>query len=337
MMWTQTEPGGDAWSHPEPLGIWPAGDAVSRCLPRLDVIRDGQGRLHVIAMRSVVGADHYDHLREVMHVQQDVADGPFGAWQSLGSPHEQHNFDRRRAVGIPVAVATGAGNPLVVLRNFGTGLSARNSFGQAWGNWRDLHGGTLDGACALTLKRGITEIYATTKTGMLRWYQQAPGGPLLHDYGTLLPRPAGSVTLLEQTDGRLVMIARQPSTGWLVAHRQREAGGAWNPQAELLDTTPGYGPIVTAELPQGGGVILIQRRDDGNLSISRQPLDGSPFHPQWTPVHSGPFVHTPSAAFDTAGRLVIAVIGPDADLHTLLVDQQATEPAEPAALQAAGK
>ncbi|KUL45746.1 hypothetical protein ADL22_11980, partial [Streptomyces sp. NRRL F-4489] len=204
--WTQTAPDSTAWTGPHPLGTWTDDDA--RCLARLETVRDREGRLHLFALSARVGPRREDHRRQVMHLRQTSPGGDFGTWENLGSPHDQHNPDRRRSLGMPVATVTSSGHPMVLVRNFGTGLSARNASAQGWGNWRDLGGGTLDGATAVTLRRGTTEIYATTRTGMLRWHQDRPGGPLQRDYATLLPRPAGSVTLLEQTDGRLLMLSR---------------------------------------------------------------------------------------------------------------------------------
>ncbi|OKI02614.1 hypothetical protein A6A06_16530 [Streptomyces sp. CB02923] len=327
-MWTQDTPGGETWSGPVPVGDWPADDQ-GRCLPRLETVRDGQGRLHLVAARALVAPDPEDHRREIMHLAQEVPDGEFGTWQYLGSPHDDGNAVRRRALGLPLAAVTASGGLQVIVRNSGTGLSARTAAGPGWGPWQDLFGGTLEGATAVTKRSGHTEIYATTRTGMLRWYQQEPGGTVLRDYATLLPRPAGPVTLLEETGGRLLMISRQPGTGWLLAHRQHEPDGPWNAQPHLLDTTPGYGPVAATALPGGTTVALVQRRDDGTLALSRQPLDASPLHQRWTPLGGGPYIHAPATALDSAGRLVIATIGPDARLQTLTVDAGTAEPVSP--------
>ncbi|WP_328314797.1 PIG-L family deacetylase [Streptomyces sp. NBC_00442] len=318
VLWIQDTPGGDSWSGPETLGLWPDGDEA-RCLPRLDAVRDGQGRIHVFAVRALIALDPEEHRREVMHLQQDTPDGRFGAWQSLSSPHDRHNAIRRRALGMPTALTTSSGHPQIVLRNFGTGLSARTATDGGWGPWTDLHGGTLEGASAITLRNGHSEIYATTKTSMLRWHQPKPDGPLARDYATQLARPAGSTTLLEQTDGRLVMFSRQPGTGWLLAHRQLEPGGAWDTQPQLVDTTPGFGSVAATPLAGDSAVVLVQRRDDGTLAFSRQPLDGSPFSTEWAPCGGGPFAHTQAAALDAEGRLVVTTIGIDAQLHVITV------------------
>ncbi|MER0443718.1 PIG-L family deacetylase [Streptomyces sp. Edi4] len=318
VMWTQDAPGSESWSGPEALGQWPAKDDA-RCLPRLDAVRDAQGRIHVFAVRSVIAPDPEDHRREVMHLQQSAPDDGFGTWQSLGSPHDQHNAIRRRALGMPTALVTASGHPQIVLRNFGTGLSSRTATDDGWGPWTDLHGGTLEGASAITQRNGHTEIYATTKTSMLRWHQPRPQGPLVRDYATQLARPAGTTTLVEGTDGRLIMFSRQPGTGWLIAHRQLEPGGTWNTQPELVDTTPGYGSVSATVLPGDTAVALVQRRDDGTLAISRQPLDGTPFSTEWAPCGNAPFAHTHSAALDAEARLVISTVGLDAQLHLLTV------------------
>jgi LmbE family N-acetylglucosaminyl deacetylase len=317
--WTQNAPGGTEWDGPQPLGTWPVEDVEGRCLPRIEVVRDGKGLLHAFALRAALGPSGDDHRREVVHAQQSRKDGEFGGWENLGSPHEAHNADRRRALGMPVAVVTSSGRPMVVVRNFGTGLSARNASADGWGGWRDLAGGSLDGAAAITLRRGVTEVYATTGTSMLRWHQARPGAPLTRDYGTQLHRPAARVALLEQTDGRLVMVSRQPNTGWLLATRQHEAGGTWNTQPELLDTTPGFGPVAAAVHPGKGSVVLVQRRDDGTLTYSQQPLDGGEFGGKWVPFGSGPVMHQPAVAFDAQGRATVAVLDAQARLRSYVL------------------
>ncbi|MFK0294244.1 PIG-L family deacetylase [Streptomyces sp. NPDC090442] len=146
--WTQDTPDSTTWTGPHPLGTWP--DDETRCLARLDTVRDGNGRLHLFALRAQIATAPEGHRRETMHLRQGSPDGEFGTWNNLGSPHDQHNPDRRRAVGMPVATVTASGQPMLLLRNFGTGLSVRNASPQGWGQWRDLHGGILDGATALT-------------------------------------------------------------------------------------------------------------------------------------------------------------------------------------------
>ncbi len=325
MAWTQEAPGAERWSAPADLGRWPA-DEAGRCLPRLDAVRDADGRIHVLAMRSAVGAGPEHQQRDVMHLAQTAPDGDFGTWANAGNPYGNtpSGANKRRGMGMPVAAVTGSGRVKFFLRNFGGGLSARTTDDSGWGPWEDLHGGMLEGSAAVTLTRGTVELYATSSTGMLRWYQTAPDGPFERDYGTLLARPSGPVTLVEQTDGGLLMFSRQPGTGWVLANRQDGPGGVWNAQPEIVDTDPGYGPLAHAVLPDGD-LALVQRTDDGGLSISRQPLDGRPVSRTWTPLGGGPFVHAPSVAVDAEGRLVVAVLDDEARLRTLTLDASAAE------------
>ncbi|MFF7755784.1 hypothetical protein ACFZCP_42780 [Streptomyces sp. NPDC007971] len=318
VMWTQDRPGGDRWSGPAPLGRLPHGGG--RFLARLDTTRDAGGRLHIVAVRAEVGAAPEQQQRNLMHLTQDPVTGEFGAWTDLRSPYNtsaEHEA-RRRALGMPVVVASGSGIQVVV-RNFGTGLSSRSLTEDGWQPWGDLKGGVLEGTAALATSRGTVEIYAPSSTsgmGILRWHQTTPDGAFARDYGTQLAQPAAPVTLVEQTDGRLLMFSRQPETGWLLAHRQHRPDGTWNTQPEIACTTPGFGPLAHAVLPTGEAA-LIQRTDEQGLSLCIQPLDGSPVRPEWTSLGSGPFVHTPAAALDHQGRLVIACIDAQACLNTL--------------------
>ncbi|GAU65075.1 hypothetical protein SSP35_01_04120 [Streptomyces sp. NBRC 110611] len=335
MAWTQEQPGSETWSGPRPLGQW-SGDEDSRCLPRLDAVRDQAGRIHVLAMRSRVGSGPEEQQRDIMHLAQEGGDGDsgngnrngFGQWADVGNPYgtAPGGAAKRRGLGMPVAAVTGSGRITFMLRNFGGGLSARTTTADdadgGWGPWEDLHGGLLEGAAAVTLRRGTVEVYATNNNGMMRWYQSTPDGAFERDYGTLLARPSGPVTLVEQADGGLLMFSRQPGTGWILANRQRGADGTWNPQPEIVDSNPGYGPLAHAVLP-GGDLALVQRTDNGDLAISRQPLDGRPTSSEWTPLGGGPFAHAPSVAVDAEGRLVIATLGAGARLHTLTLDVSA--------------
>ncbi|MEU4346949.1 PIG-L family deacetylase [Streptomyces sp. NPDC023838] len=318
VMWTQDRPGGESWSGPEPLGQWPA--AEGRCLSRLDAVRDASGRIHVIAVRARVGAAPERQQRDLMHVVQDAHTGAFGAWTDLQSPYStaaQHE-PRRRALGMPIVAVTG-NHVRVVIRNFGGGLSTRLLTEDGWQPWDDLQGGALEGAAAVTLRRGTVEFYATSRMigmGMLRWHQRTPGGAFERDYGTQLARPAAPVTLVEQSDGSLLMFSRQPGTGWVLANRQDGQGGIWDTQPEIADTTPGFGPLAHAVLPTGEAA-LVQRSDDHGLTLSIQPLDGSPLTHEWTPLGGSPFLHAPSAALDAAGNLVVAHLDAQARLNTL--------------------
>ncbi|MEU8586876.1 PIG-L family deacetylase [Streptomyces sp. NPDC048664] len=332
VVWTQDRPGGDSWSGPAPLGRVPDGDG--RFLPRLDVTRDADGRIHVLGMRAAVGPSPEHQQRDLMHLTQDGASGPFGTWTDLRSPYAASapHEARRRSLGMPVLTASGKGVHLA-LRNYGSGLSGRLFTDGEWGPWSDLKGGVLEGLSALTRRDGSVELYATSSNrdmGMLRWHQSAPGVDFVRDYGTQLPAPAAPATLVEQPDGRLLMFSRQPGTGWLVAHHQDRPDGAWTTQPDLVATTPGFGPLAHTVLPSGQ-VALVQRTDEGGLSLCVQPLDGTPVHTRWTPLGGGPFVHTPATALDAHGRLVVAHIDPQTCLRTLTLDPSDAhgEPAVP--------
>ncbi len=270
-----------------------------------------------------MGSAPEQQQRNLMHLTQDPVTGEFGSWTDLQSPYNtsaEHEA-RRRALGMPVVVASGAGVQVVV-RNFGTGLSSRCLTEEGWQPWGDLKGGVLEGVAAIAKSQGTVEIYAANSTsgmGVLRWYQTTADGAFTRDYGTQLAQPAAPATLIEQADGRLLMFSRQPETGWLLAHRQDHPDGTWNTQPDIAATTAGFGPLAHAVLPTGEAA-LIQRTDEQGLSLSIQPLDGSPVRPEWTSLGGGPFVHTPAAAVDPHGRLVIAHIDAQACLNTITLD-----------------
>ncbi|MFE0509108.1 hypothetical protein [Streptomyces sp. NPDC058964] len=321
VMWIRERSGDDMWSGPAPLGQLPQGDG--RFVARLDATRDADGRIHIVAVRAAVGPSAEQQQRSLMHITQNPVTGEFGTWTDLHSPYNTSadHEPRRRALGMPVVVASG-NDIQVVLRNFGSGLSSRLLTEQGWEPWSDLNGGVLEGVSGIARRDGTVEFYAASSTremGVLRWYQTAPGGPFARDYGTQLAQPAAPVTLVEQSNGRLVMYSRQPGTGWILAHRQDHRTGTWNTQPDIAATTPGFGPLAHTVLATGEAA-LIQRTDAHGLSLCVQPLDGSPIQPKWTPLGGGPFVHTPAAAVDGRGRLVIAHVDAQACLSTLTLD-----------------
>ena len=90
-------------------------------------------------------------------------------------------------------------------------------------------GGTQDGLSALSRRGGRVEVFASARTGLLRWYQREPGGAF-HPERIDLPAPAGPPTALELADGRLAVLVRQAKTATILAYVQDRPDGGWRPK-----------------------------------------------------------------------------------------------------------
>src|SRR6185503_13079549 len=104
--WTRT-PGGD-WAGPMFLpgtGIDPGATAAR--LPG--------GRIAVLATRTTLGPAPAEYRREVVYAVQSVPDGPFGPWQSLGTP-ERTDDEGTSAISAPAVAVDARGLLTVYLR-----------------------------------------------------------------------------------------------------------------------------------------------------------------------------------------------------------------------------
>ncbi len=91
--WTRDS--GGAWQGPNLLpgtGIDPGATAAR--LP--------DGRVGVLATRTLLGAGAADYRREVVYAVQSAPNGPFGPWQSLGTP-EKTDDEGTSAISAPAA------------------------------------------------------------------------------------------------------------------------------------------------------------------------------------------------------------------------------------------
>ncbi|MER5637502.1 PIG-L family deacetylase [Kitasatospora sp. NPDC002227] len=324
--WTESLAATYEWGEPAPLGTLLEEDDTTY-LPQLDVVRDPQGCLHVLGLRMGTAADQYSHTRDVVHTWQGQPSSVFGPWNDLGNPYNPagNNGIKRRELGNPAAAFDGEGQLLFVVRNFGHGLSARRRLpGGLWSNWLDFGGRSQDGYGVVTTREGSVELYGGSvgdgiQPGVVRWRQAGPEGTIAPEYDTLLPAPAGPPAVLEQPDGRLLLLVRQPQTAWVVAYRQAEPGGAFDTRAHLLGGDGGFGRLATLLLPSGE-LLVAQRNDGGTVSVTVQPTDGGDFHTEWHDLGGGPFLHLPALALDHQGRPVLALIGSDSRLRTTCLE-----------------
>ncbi|MFC6985478.1 PIG-L family deacetylase [Streptomyces cirratus] len=167
------------WTR-EPAGMWSApvllpGEGID---PGVFATRLPDGRVTVVATRTTFGERGKDYRREVVTLSQAAPGGPFGAWQSLGTP-EAADEPGTSAVSAPAAVVGADGRLTVYLRDSRRTLRAcvQEPSG-GFGEWQHLGGADLQSDPAVAVDAaGRRHVYATTSTSVLAWTQAAPDAP----------------------------------------------------------------------------------------------------------------------------------------------------------------
>ncbi|RSS52256.1 PIG-L family deacetylase [Streptomyces sp. WAC07061] len=295
-VWNRDRAG--AWTGPALLpgtGIDPGATAVR--LP--------DGRVTVLATRTTLGPGPADYRREVVYAAQAAPDGPFGAWQSLGTP-EPGDEPGTSAVSAPAAAVDAGGRLTVYLRDTRRTLRAREQQPSgAFTDWQQLGGEDLQSdPIAVVDSAGRRHVYATTTKSALAWTQPAPGAPLAGPFPTGLP--ATTVPLSAAPDGAGVRLYfRRPDSG--VVRSALVTAGPGAPQVSSVSESggrAGYGAVGVA------GRSVTGRADSGTVAATT--LGGPPAWTESRMLYAG----APSAVLDPSGTTTTAVLGLDARLHT---------------------
>lgn len=300
-MWIEAESRTDEWDGPQLLGGGPL-------LPHVAAAQTPDGRWHVFGVRMTLDADDAKQRRDLVTAVQKEPGGDFGAWTSLGNPNDQPGEDpvNRRGIGMPVLAVHADGRLRVFVRNFGAGVSTRVRNRDGWGPWQDLGGNhTQDGLAVAAGIGGRIEVFASAKTGVMRWYQERADGDFQRTQLTV-PAPAGPPAMVRRADGRLVLLVRQADTANVVAYEQGTSG-SWGTKPVMLGGDGGFGPV--SAVTCGRFIAIAQRNDNSTISVSLR--DGSDLAKgAWE--QTGPqFLHAPSAGVDRTGRLVVAALSTD--------------------------
>ncbi|WP_156178546.1 PIG-L family deacetylase [Saccharothrix sp. ST-888] len=322
--WTEQAAGSGSWGEARQLtGDW--------LMPRLQVGVDRSGRIQLVALRRWAG-DKDTVGAEVVRAVQTAPGGEFGAWESLEGPDYGNSDHRvRREIGAPAAAFDADGRLHVFVRNFAHGLSHRQELpGGGFGPWQKLGGSVLqDAVTAFTGHDGAVQVFATDTHGVLRWRQERAGGGFRTERIGIPVPVAGAVTPVESTPGRLTLYYREAGTANVVVYRQESDGVHWPPLPAVLSGHDGTGEIAAARWGSGrngasSGTAVADRAGSGLLSL----LVAAPGTPGigWA-ESGGQLVYAPAMAEDSTGRMVAAVIGVDARLHT--ARQSSPESASP--------
>ncbi|MDX2395673.1 PIG-L family deacetylase [Streptomyces sp. DK15] len=295
-VWNRDRAG--AWTGPALLpgtGIDPG--ATTARLP--------DGRIAVLATRTTLGPGPADYRREVVLAVQTVPDGPFAAWQSLGTP-ETGDEAGTSAISAPAAAVDPAGRLTVYLRD--TRRTLRASTQQPSGgftDWQRLGGEDLQSdPVAVVDAAGRRHVYASTARSVLAWTQPTAGAPLAGPFPTGLP--ATTVPLTATPDGAGVRLwFRRPDSG--VVRSALVTAGTAAPQVSALTEAggrAGYGAVGVA------GRLVTGRADTGTIAAA--PLGGPPAWTESRMLYAG----APAAVQEAGGGVTTAVLGLDALIHT---------------------
>lgn len=306
LVWSQASTG--AWTGPVDLGS-PGGSLE----PGVAVANEKDGRLDVFARRADSG--------ELVELAQTSPNGAWSTrWSSLGNPNAG-SPDSQLQVGAPVAAKNGDGRIEIFVRNGGGGVST--SFEQADGvfsDWVDLGGSDIqEDPAAVTTDSGRIEVFASTKTGILHWFQPSPNSSFTADSSFPSGPPASAPTPAIDQDGRLEVFYRQAGSASVEASVQASPDGDWKPSPVVLGGQAGVGQpaLVTAPAGADARVMVFTRNGGGGVSSARQTSANGGFG-GWSDL-GGLFVGLPTAAVDHAGFVVLLAMSAGGQLA---VDKQ---------------
>ncbi|WP_405011471.1 PIG-L family deacetylase [Kitasatospora sp. NBC_01539] len=288
--WTRT---GSRWTGPHPVD----GTGLEG---QLHALRQADGRLRLLGVRTVLGHAPADHRREIVTAVQ-TGPAAYGPWQSLGTP-EGEDPVRSMEAGYPIGLALSDGTVQVAVRSWNGSVAVRTLDGP----WTVLSlppeagPGVQDGLGAVVDADGNSHLFAPGRT-VAHWASDTPGGPLRPARPTGLPVPAGPVTARLAADGALRVHYREPRSARVLTAERRPGTAVWRVVAESAPPG-GFGRVAVAD-----GAIAV--RDDGGRTALR--ADGR----DWQ--HDGPLLaHTPALASDADGRITAAALGCDGHLYT---------------------
>ena len=292
--WRQVTPGG-AWLPAVTIGGGPI-------TSNLAVAANADGRLEVFG----VGRTAHD----IVTSYQLGANGPFSPWVSLGNP----NGPGGQYTGAPIVGANADGRLEVFAKNSGGGISTtyQTAPNAGFSPWVDFGGGPdiQDAPAVVTQPGGTMMLFASTRTGVQWWPQQAPNGgwagPTLLAGEPVTSAP--SVAL--NADGRPEFFYR--STGGAVHTVYRTTQGTWSAPVSLGGD--GVGPV-TALLAQGR-IFLLARNALGGVSATWQQGPNIGFGPWVSLAADGVTVGTPAMIAQPDGWPLALMLGTDGVLRT---------------------
>ncbi|MCC8337186.1 PIG-L family deacetylase [Streptomyces sp. R1] len=314
-VWTEAEAGAGRFEGPLLL---PGGGL----LPCLAVAPDRTGGVHLVGLRRTMSEEGRVDV-EVVRMWRQAHTGSVLPWESFGNPDEAtRDWRRCREVGVPAAVVDPAGHLHVFVRNFSVGVSMRRETAEGLSLWEAFGGRWMQDTLTTVLRStGRIDLYATNRTGGVRWRQEAVYGPfkLEDQLVTSVPetwRPVSGLTPVQIGRNRMALFYREEDTGAVMRHQQRP-NGTWEQRVERLSEDGGTGAVAAARLQSGEhDVLVIARRDEHSRpTVAVLPMDAH--GEQWPDWQHNPvqMIGAPAVGSDVYGRAVVTVLGADGRLH----------------------
>ncbi|WP_063753293.1 PIG-L family deacetylase [Streptomyces sp. NRRL S-87] len=299
-LWHRTGPQG-RWTGPDLFHALPGGDLD----PGAWAVRLPDGRIGVFGTRTTLGERAEDYRRDVVYAVQRTAGGPFGYWQSLGTPEASDAAGTSAISGPAPVVLDGSGRLAVYVRDARRTLRAREQGPDGrWGPWQRLGGADLQNEPQTAEdSAGRRYVFGTTARTVLAWLQLVPGGPLTGPYRTGLPATTVPLTAVPEGKGVRILF-RKPDSGAVRGVRVEATGTGprISPVGEL-GAGSGYGAVGVA------GTFLTGRAAAGTVAVAPRAVP-----PAWTESELL-FAGAPAGTVEASGASTMAVLGLDAQLH----------------------
>ncbi|MFF1791373.1 PIG-L family deacetylase [Kitasatospora sp. NPDC058243] len=296
--WRQTD---GSWGGPVRMA-----DPGGRLAPGIAVGTNADGRLEVFARRLT---DHH-----IISLPQGTPNGWWwNSWADHGNPNT--GLGNEDQVGVPVVAGHQDGRLELFVKNGGGGLSSirQTTPGGVWtGTWTDLGGTDLqDPVTAIRNGVGAIEVFASSRTGILGWWQTAPNGAFGGPNPIPGARPASPPKAALDQDGRIELAYREVGTGAMLVSYQTRPGGEWSQSPAPLGGDGGVGEPAAATA--GGRVVLFERNRGGGVSTTAQTAPNSGYG-TWQDL-GGTVLDYPAALVDGGGVLHVFAIGSDGRVY----------------------
>ncbi|MFJ8477714.1 PIG-L family deacetylase [Kitasatospora sp. NPDC094011] len=281
-------------------------DPGGRLAPGIAVGTNADGRLEVFARRLT------DH-----HIISLPQGAPNGWWWNSWADHGNPNLALGNAdqVGVPVVAASQDGHLELFVKNGGGGLSTirQTTPGGVWtDSWTDLGGTDIqDPVAAIRNGVGRIEVFASTRTGIINWWQTAPNGSIAGPGPVPAAAPASPPKAVLDQDGRIELAYREAGTGAMTVSYQSQPGGPWNQSPVNLGGHGGVGEPAAANL--GGQVVLFERNRGSGVSTTAQTAPNAGYG-AWQDL-GGTVLDFPTAIVDGNRVLHVFAIGTDGRVY----------------------
>jgi hypothetical protein len=254
-------------------------------------------------------------LRDVVAARVTVDDDK-PTWTNLGNPN-QTSAVARRGVGTPAVVPLAAGRLLMLVRNYGKGLSGRVGMDDgSWSRWVDFGGHDIqDGLAAVRVSDATAVVYGASHGGITKWTVDSASST--SDVEVLRgSAPASPPSAVRTADGKTAVVVRvADSSASAVYVAQPDTNGALSMEdAYTADGVAGPGPVKAAVADSNDDVFLVWRDDQGRVAASWLTAGNTR-----AAIAPSDFVilNAPSVTVDSEGRMVVAAIDASGGLRTI--------------------